>query len=79
MFNGAWFLPKSLGTERPHKVFFQTHEIKVATNPDGEFFKTAWYHATTTLGQCPNYFVDSAVLLAISAVDVASDIAGGKG
>ena len=78
MFSGAWFLPKSLGTERPIRYSFKLTKLRLQQTPDGEFFKTAWYHATT-LGRCPDYFVDNPVVLVISAVDVASDIAGGKG
>ena len=56
---------------------FKHTKLRLQQTPDGEFFKTAWNHATT-LGRCADYFVDSAVVLAISAVDMASDITGRK-
>ena len=58
---------------------FEHTDLRFRQFLDDEFFKhTAWCRATP-LGQYTDYIIDSATVLAISAVDVASDIAGRQG
>lgn len=58
---------------------FEYTDLRFQQFPDDEFFKhSAWPHVTT-LDECPDYSIDSSVVLAISAMDMVGDITGRDG